>query len=157
MRIVTEAGVTLSTPAKAAISREHKVQTNPAEKKRNVRGTADSNVNAWYTLNQWKGEHLTVASGKLRCDACKETESEKKSSVMKHIASQKRIKSKTVITKSKRKDQLIVDLMKRNDERMNVFFFFFFATFVTKKKLLTFLGQLFEKLRETFQEISSNL
>lgn len=75
---------------------------------------------------------------------------------MKHIASQKRIKSKTVITKSKRKDQLIVDLMKRNDERMNMFCFFF-ATFVTKKKLLTFWGQLFEKLQETFQEISSNL
>ena len=142
MRIVTEAGVTLSTPAKAAISREHKVQTNPAEKKRNVRGTADSNVNAWYTLNQWKGEHLTVASGKLRCDACKETESEKKSSVMKHIASQKRIKSKTVITKSKRKDQLIVDLMKRNDERMNVFFFFF-CNFRYKKETFDFFGATF--------------
>lgn len=42
---------------------------------------------------------------------------------MKHIASQKRIKSKTVITKSKKKDQIIVDLMKRNGERMDVFFF----------------------------------
>ena len=59
---------------------------------------------------------------------------------MKHIASPKRIKSKTVITKSKKKDQIIVDLMKRNDERMNVFF-----------------EQLFQKLPETFQEISSNL
>ena len=81
-----------------------------------------------------------MASGKLGCDACKETESEKKSSVMKHIASPKRIKSKTVITKSKKKDQIIVDQMKRNDERMNVFF-----------------EQLFQKLPETFQEISSNL
>ena len=50
------------------------MQTHPAEKKRNVRGTADSNVNAWHTLNQFKGEHLTVVSGKLGCDACKETE-----------------------------------------------------------------------------------
>ena len=73
---------------------------------------------------------------------------------MKHIAPQKRIKSKTVITKSRKKDQIIVDLMKRNDEGMNVFFW---ATFVTKKILLTFFEQLFQKLRETFQEISSNL
>ena len=41
---------------------------------------------------------------------------------MKHIAPQKRIKSKTVITKSRKKDQIIVDLMKGNDEGMNVFF-----------------------------------
>ena len=67
LRVVPEAGVLvrLSTPAKAAISRERKVQTNPAEKMRNVRGIADSNVNDWHTLNQFKGEHLTVASGKL--------------------------------------------------------------------------------------------
>ena len=77
-----------------------------------------------------------------------------KSSVMKHTAPQKRIKSKTIITKSRKNDQIIVDLMKRNDEGMNVFFW---ATFVTKKKLLTFFEQLFQKLRETFQEISSNL
>jgi len=38
---------------------------------------------------------------------------------MKHIASQKHIKSKTFIAKSKKKDQSIVDLMKRNDEGMN--------------------------------------
>ena len=49
---------------------------NPVEKRRHVRGTADSNVNAWHTLNQFKEEQLTVASGKLGCEACKETESE---------------------------------------------------------------------------------
>ena len=32
------AGARLSTPEKASISRKRKVQTNPAEKKRNVRG-----------------------------------------------------------------------------------------------------------------------
>ena len=119
MRVTTEAGAKLSTPAKVAISRKCKVQTNPAEKKRNVRGTADPNVSAWDRLNQLKGKHLTVMSGKLRCDACKETVCKKKSSVSKHIASQKHIKSKEVIAKSKKKDQSIVDLMKRNDEQMN--------------------------------------
>lgn len=80
-----------------------------------------------------------MALGKLGCDACKETESEKRSSVMKHIASSKRIKSKTVITKSKKKDQIIVDLMKRNDERMNVFLSNFFRNYakVSRKSRAT--------------------
>ena len=73
---------------------------------------------------------------------------------MKHIASQKRIKSKTVITKSKEKDQIIGDLMKRNCERMNVCFF---SNFRYKKETFDFFEQLLEKLRDTFQEISSNL
>ena len=76
-------------------------------------------MSAWDRLNHHKGEHLTVVSGELRCDACKETVSKKKSSVSTHIASQKHIKSKEVIAKSKKKDQSIVDLMKRNDEQMN--------------------------------------
>ena len=95
------------------------MQTNPAKKKRNVRGTADPNVSAWDTLNLFKGEHLIVMSGKLKCDACKETVCKKKISVSKHITSQKHIKSKEVIAKSKKKCQSIVDLMKRNDKEMN--------------------------------------
>ena len=95
------------------------MQTNSAEKTRNVCGTADLKVSAWDRLNQFKGEHLTVMSGKLRCDACKEAVSKTKSSVMKHIASQRHIKSKTVIEKSTEKDHSIAELMKRNGERMN--------------------------------------
>ena len=38
---------------------------------------------------------------------------------MKHITSQEQIKPKTLVAKSKKKDQSIVHLMKRNVERMN--------------------------------------
>ena len=119
MRVTTEAGARQSTPEKVAISRKCKVRTNPAEKEQNVRGTANPTVSSLDRLNQVKGVYLTVLSGKLRCDACKETMCKKKSSVSKHIASQKHIKSKEVIAKSKKKDQSIVDLMKRNDEQTN--------------------------------------
>ena len=44
---------------------------------------------------------------------------QKKSSVRRHITSQKHIKSEEVIAKSKKKDQSIVDLMIRNDKQMN--------------------------------------
>ena len=88
LRITTEAGARLNSPEKAAILKR-KVQTNPAEKKRNVHGTADPNVSARDRLSQFKGEHITVVSGKLRCDACKKTVCKKRSSVSKHITSQK--------------------------------------------------------------------
>ena len=50
-------------------------------------------------------------SGNLRCDACKETISKKKSSVKKHAASAKHIKALENIKKSKMKDQNIKDLL----------------------------------------------
>jgi len=99
LRAAAEAGARLSTPAKAAISGERKVQANPAEKTQNVCGTADPDVSVLDRVNNLKGEHLTVMSGKLKCDACKETEFKKKSYVVKHIAVKK------VIAKSKKKDQ----------------------------------------------------
>ena len=83
--VTTKARARLSTPEKAAISRKRKMQTNPNEKKQNVRGTTDPKVSAWDRLNQFKGEHLAVVTGKSRCGACKETVCKKKSSVTKHI------------------------------------------------------------------------
>ena len=40
------AGARLSVPEKSSISRKRKVPTNPAEKKRNVRGSVDPKVSA---------------------------------------------------------------------------------------------------------------
>ena len=102
LRVTTDAEAKLSTPAKAAISRKCKVQTNPAEKKRNVRGTADPNVSAWDRLNQIKGEHLTVVSGKLRCDACKKT-CPKRKALLVSTLHPRNIKSKEVIEKKQEK------------------------------------------------------
>ena len=85
LTIAAKAGAKLSTPAKASISRQRKIQTNPAEKKRNTRGAVDPNVSSWERVQEFKDECLTVVSGKLRCEACKETMSKKKSTVKKHI------------------------------------------------------------------------
>ena len=115
LEIAATAGARLSTPDKANISRQRKVQTNPAGMK-NIRGTVGPNVSAWERLKEFKDDYLTVVSGKLRCDACKETISKKKSSVKKHILSQKHIKSKDVIKKSKMKDQSIRGLMARSSK-----------------------------------------
>ena len=68
----------MSTPEKAGISWQRKMQTNPAEKKRNVRGSVDPNVSSWDRVKEFKDQCLTVVSGNLRCDAWKETLSLKK-------------------------------------------------------------------------------
>lgn len=41
-----EIAARLSTPEKAGISRQRKVQANPAETKKNVRGSVDPNVSS---------------------------------------------------------------------------------------------------------------
>ena len=87
------------------------MQTNPAEKKRNVRGSVDPNVSAWDRVNEFKDQCLTTVSGNLRCDACRETLSKEKSSVKKHVSSIKHIKALENIKKSKKKDQNIKDLL----------------------------------------------
>ena len=83
------------------------MQTNPAEKRRNVCSRADPNVSAWDRLNQFKGEHLTVVKCRVNSDVTQARKlCLKRSSVMKHIANQKHIKLKTVIVKTNKKDQI---------------------------------------------------
>ena len=77
LEVAVSAGARLSTPEKASTSRKRKVQTNPAEKKSNVRGSVDPNVSAWDRVNEFKDQCLTTVSGNLRCDACRETLSKK--------------------------------------------------------------------------------
>ena len=111
LEVAASAGARLSTPEKVSISRKRKVQTNPAEKKSNVRGSVDPNVSAWERVNEFKDQCLTTVSGNLRCDACRETLSKKKSSVKKHVLSIKHIKALENIKKSKKKDPNIKDLL----------------------------------------------
>ena len=111
LEVAASAGARLSTPETAIISRKRKVQTNPAEKKRNVRGLIDPNVSAWDRVNEFKDQCLTTVSESPRCDTCRETLSKKKSSVKKHVSSIKHIKALENIKKSKNKDQNIKDLL----------------------------------------------
>ena len=99
------AGANLNAPKKASIARERKIQSNPSliGKKRVTRGENDPKLNCWQRVQEHKGEHLTVLNGKLRCDACKETMSKKKSTVKKHVSSSKHIQAKKDLDRSKKK------------------------------------------------------
>ena len=83
------AGANLSVPKKASIARERKIQSNPPGKIRVPRGTNDPKLSSWQRVKEFKDEHLVVSNGKLKCDACGETISKKKSSVKKHVSSLK--------------------------------------------------------------------
>ena len=60
LEVAASAGAALSTLEKVSISRKRNVQTNAAEKKRNVRGSLDPNVSAWDRVNEFKVERDSV-------------------------------------------------------------------------------------------------
>ena len=81
-------GADLKEPEKAEIARTRKVQRNQAGGKKTVRGQKDPKVSAYQRVRENRNEFLSVTSkNMLRCDACKETISKKKSTVRKHINS----------------------------------------------------------------------
>ena len=49
-------GANLSTPKKAKIARERKIQTNPAGKSRSERGENDPKLSSWQRVQEHKGE-----------------------------------------------------------------------------------------------------
>lgn len=94
-------GADLKEAEKAEIARTRKVQRNQAGGKKTVRGQKDPKVSAYQRVRENRNEFLSVTSkNMLRCDACKETISKKKSTVRKHINSVKHNDAKRAIQNS---------------------------------------------------------
>ncbi|KAK3721851.1 hypothetical protein QZH41_002279 [Actinostola sp. cb2023] len=115
LTIAGTAGAKLSTPQKAAISRKRKLPDNIAGKKNYVRGTAGPDVSLWHRVKEFQNEHFTVQTGQLWCNACREALSRKKSSLQKHVTSQKHVNGKVILEKGKKKDQNIRELMSKHN------------------------------------------
>ena len=113
-------GADLKEPEKAEIARTRKVQRNQAGGKKTVRGQKDPKVSAYQRVRENRNEYLSVTSkNMLRCDACKETISKKKSTVRKHINSVKHNDAKRAIQNSKKRDQSLLTFLRRKDEEDN--------------------------------------
>lgn len=114
-------GANLSCPKKASIARERKVQSNPAlvGKRRVTHGAHGPKMSAWQRVQEHKNEHFTVVKGLLRCDACKESLSKKKSTVKKHISSSKHVQAKNDLELSKKNDKSLLHFFKNNDAKNN--------------------------------------
>ena len=93
--VTIDAGATLNKPASASISRKRKIQSTKANTKQRESGTSTSSSGkgnttcAWDRMKGYPKQHFAVVSGSLRCNACSETLSLKKSSIDKHIKSSK--------------------------------------------------------------------
>ena len=112
-------GADIKEPEKAEIARTRKVQRNQAGGKKTVRGPKDPKVSAYQRVRENRNEFLSVTSkNMLRCDACKETISKKKSTVRKHMNSVKHNDAKRAIQNSKR-DQSLLTFLRRKDEEDN--------------------------------------
>ena len=68
-------------------------------------------------MKDYPKQHFAVVSRNLRCNACSETLSLKKSSIDKHIKSSKHTNGVARIAKDKKQSQSIMDCLKRRDMR----------------------------------------
>ena len=109
INIANGRGAGLKEAEKAEIVRMRKVQRNQAGGKKTVREQKDAKVSAYRRVRENRNEFLNVTSkNMLRCDACKETVSKKKSTVRKHINSVKHNDVKRAIKNSKKRDQSLL-------------------------------------------------
>ena len=112
-------GADLKEPEKAEIARTRKVQRNQAGGKKTVHGQKDPKVSAYQRVRENRNEFLRVTSKNMvKCDACKETISKKKSTLRKHINSVKH-DAKRAIQNSKKRDQSLLTFLRRKDEEDN--------------------------------------
>ena len=114
--IAKNAGANLRSPASAAINRKRKLYVN--EGKYKLRGSQKSvKMSVWDRIKEYPNQHFCNKNGKLRCNACSEMISSKKSSIEKHIKFKKHEKGIADIVKSKAESQTIMECLKRRDQR----------------------------------------
>ena len=123
IEVAIDAGATLSKPASASISRKRKIHVNEGKYKERESGTSTSSSGkgnttcAWDRVKGYPKQHFAVVSGSLRCNACSETLSLKKSSIDKHIKSSKHTNGVARIAKDKKQSQSVMECLKRRDMR----------------------------------------
>ena len=117
------AGASLKAPAKAAISRKRKLPVNEGKYKqrgsKTTVNTVSEKTTAWDRLKDFPNHHFAVVDRRLRCNACSELISLKKSSITKHVASVKHKKGLSDIAKSKSESQTIMEFLQRRDKKEN--------------------------------------
>ena len=118
--VATNAGARLSEPKCASISRKRLIHTNQGkyEGRGNKRKASyGASASASDRQREYPNQHFAVVSGRLRCNACSETLALKKSSLDKHIKSNKHTKGISRIMKDKKESQSIIQCLNKMDNR----------------------------------------
>ena len=84
--VAVNSGASLSEPQGASIARNRKLPTNKGVNQQRF-SAKTTKVSAWERLKEYPGQHFAVVGGKLRCNACSENLSDKKSSFDRHTKS----------------------------------------------------------------------
>ena len=113
--VATNNGANLSVPKSSSISRKRKIHVQGRHKGRGSGTRATKATSAWDRLKEYPSQHFAVVSGNLRCNACSETISLKKSSIEKHIKSSKHTKGISRIARDKKESQSIMECLQRHD------------------------------------------
>ena len=102
----------LKAPKKSDLCRKRKIQSLPPIGKKRASGLKEPKVLPTQRVSEFPGEQLSVSLGRLFCNACRETLSVKRSTVLNHIKSAKHEESKA---KQKRlgNDMNIVTALKK--------------------------------------------
>ena len=118
--IAVNAGASLSVPESASIARKRKVPINKGKNKQ--RGSAKTpNASTWDRLKEYPNQQFAVVKGKLRCNACSEVLSDKKSSIERQTKSKKHEKGLADIERNKSEQQSIKECLQVNQRCLQIY------------------------------------
>ena len=112
----------LRVPKVSDLGRKRKIQCNPPTGKKRSSGRyglKEPNVNPSKRVKEFPDEEFLVSLGRLFCNACRETLSVKRSSVLNHVRSVKHRESKAKQKSRQAKDMNLVSALKKYDEAKN--------------------------------------
>ena len=115
--VAVNAGASLRSPTSAVIARKRKLPANEGKYKQRGSSKTTVRTSAWDRITEYPKHHFAVVNRKLRCNACSEIISEKKSSIEKHIKSKKHERGLSEIAKSESESQTITACLQRRDNR----------------------------------------
>ena len=116
--ITVNAGASLSAPVSASIAQKRKVPINKGKNKQ--RGSVKTtNVSTWDRLKEYPNQRFAVVNGKLRCNACSDILSDKKSSIERHTKSKKHEKGLADVKRNKSEQQSIKECQQKRAKREN--------------------------------------
>jgi hypothetical protein len=118
IQLAINKGANITEPDRAAISRKRKIVKNSGKYKASrVKNHSKNDTCVWDRLKDFPGQHFVNENGQLRCNACSEIISIKKSSIEKHVQSKKHVNGIASIAKSKKENQTILECLKKQDIR----------------------------------------
>lgn len=80
--VAVNAGASLRSPTSAVIARKRKLPANEGKYKQRGSSKTTVRTSGWDRITKYPKHHFAVVNRKLRCNACSEIISEKKSSML---------------------------------------------------------------------------